>query len=239
MSSKIGFTAITAPRVTDTIYQLLREKIVARDLAPGSKINVDAVARQLEVSRTPVHEALTVLAADGLVDVRPRKGTFVTEFTLDDYRETLDIRRALELLAAETICDHITDADVSELRALMRDMQRVAASQQDPAEAARRHDAKNLEFHLRLVRLSGNRRLVAMYEDLRAHLPIARAPLDACHWRPPADPETREHGRILAALEARDASQLAITLHDHLSRSASSLIDDVARREGRPTRQDT
>jgi DNA-binding GntR family transcriptional regulator len=173
------------------------------------------------------------------VDVRPRKGTFVTEFTLDDYRETLDIRRALELLAAETVCDHVGDDDVHALRALMREMERVVASERDPAEAARRHDAKNLEFHLRLVRLSGNRRLVAMYEDLRAHLRIARAHLDAHEWRSRVDTETREHGQILTALEARDASRLADALHHHLTRSASSLIDDVARREGRPTRQDT
>lgn len=235
MSSKSAFTAISAPRVTDTIYQLLREKIVARELAPGSKINVDAIARQLEVSRTPVHEALTVLATDGLVDVRPRKGTFVTEFTLDDYRETLDIRRALELLAAETVCDHVSDVDVRDLRELTRSMERVVASEDDPAEAARHHDAKNLEFHLRLVRLSGNRRLVAMYEDLRAHLRIARAHLDAHEWRTRVDAETHEHHRILQALESRDASDLADALHDHLSRSASSLIDDVARREGRPS----
>lgn len=234
MATHAAFTAINVPRVTDTIYQLLREKIVARELAPGSKINVDEIARQLEVSRTPVHEALTVLATDGLVEVRPRKGTFVSEFTIDDYRETLDIRRALELLAAETVLDHLHDDDVKGLRTLIRDMERVVAREEDPAEAARIHAAMNLEFHLRLVRLSGNRRLLASYEDLRAHLRIARAHLDAHDWFARVDLEAEEHEAILRALETRDAQRLHDTLRHHLTRSATSLIDDVIRSERRP-----
>ena len=86
--------AIRAERVTDTVYQVLRERIVEQQFPPGSKIQVDEIARQLDVSRTPVHEALAILAADGLVEVRPRRGTYVTEFTLNDYAETLDITPA-------------------------------------------------------------------------------------------------------------------------------------------------
>lgn len=234
MPTTSGFSAIKTPRVTDTIYRLVREKIVNRELAPGSKINVDEMARQLGVSRTPVHEALSVLATDGLVDVRPRRGTFVTEFALEDYRETLDIRRALELLAAETICDHVDDEDVRELRSMVREMERVIVHEVDTHEAARRHDAKNLEFHLRLVTLSGNRRLLGMYEDLRAHLRIARAHVDANEWLSRLETETQEHERIVRALEACDPGALTAALDDHLSRSAASLIDDVARSEGRP-----
>lgn len=231
MSENSAFSAIKTERVTDTIYELLRERIIAGGLEPGSKINVEEVARQLDVSRTPVHEALTVLATDGLVEVRPRRGTFVTEFELGDYAETLAIRRALEMLACETICDHVGDSDVDELEALIGEMQDVARGDGDAAEAARRHDAMNLEFHLRLVHLSGNRRLAAMYEDLRAHLRIARAHVNAHDWLSRLDVETREHARIAAALAERDAEELKNALERHLTRSAASLIDDVTRRE--------
>lgn len=233
MSDDAGFSAIKTQRVTDTVYQLLREKIVAGALPPGDKVNVDEIARQLEVSRTPVHEALTVLAADGLVEVLPRRGTFVTEFGPDDYAETLDVRRALEMLAAETICDHARDEDVRELESLIEDMEKVVQEASDEAEAARRHHAMNLEFHLRLVNLSGNHRLVVTYEDLRAHLRIARAHVDAREWLSRLSLETREHEEIVRAIRERSTDRLRSALDTHLRRSAASLIDDVTRKEGR------
>lgn len=233
MSDDSSFSAIKTQRVTDTVYQQLREKIVARALPPGHKINVDEVARQIDVSRTPVHEALALLAADGLVEVRPRRGTFVTEFGPRDYAETLDVRRALEMLAAETICDHARQDDVRELEALIEDMERVVQEAENEAEAARRHHTMNLEFHLRLVNLSSNQRLVAMYEDLRAHLRIARVHVDAREWLSRLSMETREHEVIVCAIKDGDADRLKNALDTHLRRSAASLIDDVTRNEGR------
>ena len=225
--------AIRTERVTDTVYQMLRERIVEQQFPPGSKIHVDEIARQLDVSRTPVHEALTLLAADGLVEVRPRRGTFVIEFTSNDYAETLDIRRALELLACETACANATESDIAELRALVDDMPETVRGASDPAEAARVHDARNLEFHLKLVDLSGNRRLTALYADLRAHLKIARAHVDATEWLGRVPDETREHHEIVAALAKRDVDAMKSALDAHLKRSAISLIEDITRGEGR------
>ncbi len=228
-----GFKGIKAERVTDTVYKVLREYIVGRNLPPGSKIHVDQIAKSMNVSRTPVHEALTVLAADGLVEVRPRRGTFVTEFTHDDYVETLDIRRALELLACETGCQRATDADIHKLELLMDEMHAAAAATSDPWQAARIHDAKNLEFHLHLVHLSANKRLIALYEDLRAHLRIARAHLDATSWLERVPAETAEHLAIIHALAKRDADAMKAALDHHLRRSTASLAADIVHTEGR------
>ena len=225
--------AIRTERVTDTVYQVLRERIVEQQFPPGSKIHVDEIARQLDVSRTPVHEALTILATDGLVEVRPRRGTFVTEFTNVDYAETLDIRRALETLACETACENATDADIAELRSLVDGMPETVLNASDPAEAARIHDAKNLEFHLKLVGLSNNRRLIALYADLRAHLKIARAHVDATEWLSRVPDETREHHDIVEALARRDVEAMKSALDAHLRRSTTSLIEDIMRDEGR------
>lgn len=226
-------TAIKSERVTDTVYQMLRERIVERVFPAGSKLNVDEIARQMGVSRTPVHEALNFLAADGLVEVRPRRGTFVTEFTERDYAETLDLRRALELLACETVCHHASDADIDELEALINRMAQAVSEAESVSEAARLHDAMNLEFHVRLVNLSDNRRLMAAYGDLRAHMKIARAHVDASHWRDRVPTETREHQDIVAALRQRNVEAMKAALDTHLRRSAASLIEDVTRSEGR------
>jgi GntR family transcriptional regulator, rspAB operon transcriptional repressor len=227
-----GLSAIKTERVTDTVYQVLRERIVNRTFAPGSKLNVDEIARRLDVSRTPVHEALAVLATDGLVEVQPRRGTFVTAFTRDDYAETLDVRRALEVLACETACARATPEDLEALRTLMHDMERSIAETDDASVAAKTHDAKNSEFHRRLVHLSGNRRLIAMYEDLRAHLRIARAHLDATTWLARVPIEAAEHLAILEALEARDVQALKRAVDTHLRRSTDSLIGDITGPEG-------
>lgn len=228
-----ALTAIKTERVTDTVYHLLRERIIEGVFEPGSKINVDEIARQLGVSRTPVHEALSYLATDGLVEVKPRRGTFVTELTLRDYAETLDIRRALELLASETIVDTASDDDIRELEELIHKMEASVRQASSAAEAARLHDSINLEFHVRLVNLSGNDRLIHMYSDLRAHLKIARAHVDATGWQQRVPIETQEHVAILTALKDRDTQAVKAALDHHLRRSAKSLIDDIRHSEGR------
>ena len=233
MTEQATLTAIRTERVTDTVYQVLRERIVEQQFLPGSKIHVDEIARQLDVSRTPVHEALSMLAADGLVEVRPRRGTYVTEFTTTDYTETLDIRRSLEVLACETAVGNATDEDIAELQALVDGMPETVEKAATPADAARVHDAQNLEFHLKLVGLSGNRRLIDLYADLRAHLKIARAHVDATEWLSRVADETREHQEIVKALAGRDVDALKAALDAHLRRSAASLIDDITRAEGR------
>jgi len=228
-----SLTAIKTERVTDTVYQMLRERIVEQRFLPGSKINVEEIAKQLDVSRTPVHEALTILANDGLVEVRPRRGTFVTEFTIRDYEESLDIRRALEVLACETVVVHATGEDIADLEHLVREMESSVVNATDSTEAARTHDAMNLEFHNRLVNLSRNRRLIATYGDLRAHIKIARAHVDATGWQSRVPVETQEHLNIIEALAARDVVALKTALDTHLRRSTASLIEDVMATEGR------
>lgn len=229
----VGFKAIKTERVTDTVYQMLREAIVDRSLLPGSKINVDEIAKRLDVSRTPVHEALAMLAVDGLVEVRPRRGTFVTEFTVREYVETLDIRRALELLACETACLLASDEDVRALEDLIHGMEAAVQGAPTVAEAARAHDAMNLEFHQRLVAMSGNHRLIDMYGDLRAHMRIARAHVDATAWLERVPTETREHLSIVQALKHRDLDAMKAALDSHLRRSTASLTEDVMREEER------
>ena len=223
--------AIKSERVTDTVYTVLRESIVDRAFAPGEKLNVDEIARRLDVSRTPVHEALAILAADGLVEVVPRRGTFVTEFTLADHAETLEVRRALELLACETACSRASDQDVAELAALAEAMQASIADANDGARAAHHHDALNVDFHTRIVHLSGNRRLIDLYEDLRVHLRIARAHLDATSWLERVPIETAEHRAIVDALAQRDLAGMQRALDAHLRRSSASLIADLERHE--------
>ena len=163
-----SLTAIRTERVTDTVYQMLRERIVEQRFAPGSKINVEEIAKQLDVSRTPVHEALTILANDGLVEVRPRRGTFVTEFTSRDYEESLDIRRALEVLACETVVVHATEEDIADLRRLVEQMASSVVDASDSAEA---------QEHLNIIDALERRDVAALKSALDIHLRRSTASL--------------------------------------------------------------
>lgn len=225
--------AIKSERVTDRVYAMLKESIIEGRLRPHSKIQVDDIAGQLGVSRTPVHEALILLAVDGLVEVVPRRGSFVAGFTLDDIAETLDVRRALEVLACENAVRNVTSGDIDVLRELIDKMENSVAHAPTAQQAARLHDAENLEFHQRIVKLSGNTRLVTTYEALRAHLRIARVHLDATAWRERLTLERAEHLDIVSALERHDAVALKVSLESHLRRSSTSLLNDL-RQEDHP-----
>ena len=138
--------ALTVPEqeLTSTIHDSLRVAIVSGQLAPNQRINQDAVARELGVSKTPVREALRWLERDGLVRLEPNRGAFVAEFTDRDLFEIYELRELLEPHAAAIACAVATRADVAELRDL-RD--RIAAVwAEDPMEAF----DLNREFHHRL-----------------------------------------------------------------------------------------
>ncbi len=218
---------IRSERISDTIYKMLRERIVDHTLPSGSRINVDEIARQLGVSRTPVHEALSILAIDGLVEVVPRRGTFVATFNSDDLREILDVRRALELLACETAVERVDDRALQSLVDLMKEMSSSLAREEDRIRAARRHDAANFKFHRTLVVLSDNRKLLEVYDGLQAHLQIARTRANVSDWSTRVPIEDQEHGEIVAALRERSVSKLKAAVEAHVRRSSASLLADL------------
>ena len=81
-------------RASDSVFDILRTNILARGFRPGDRLDVRALADQLGVSATPVKDAVTRLAAEGLIEIRPRSGTFVAELAPDAVAETFEIRRA-------------------------------------------------------------------------------------------------------------------------------------------------
>jgi DNA-binding GntR family transcriptional regulator len=96
-----AFSPITHTELSNKIYELVREKIFSRALKPGERLNINTLASQLRVSRTPVYQALLRLSRENLVTIEPRRITFVTALTVEDVANTYDLRLALELLAAE------------------------------------------------------------------------------------------------------------------------------------------
>lgn len=219
---------LSRQRTSDTVYETLRQAILARKYAPAQRLNVHELAAELGVSLTPVKDALTRLEAEALIQIRPRSGTFVTGVSPDDVAEAFDIRCALECLAAEQALTRATPADIAHLQALAG---RIGAST-DEASGKLAHEDGNIEFHKRIVALSGNRRLIQMYESLDAHIQIARIHLGHSDWKSRLDSERQEHLAVVAALERREGAALIAALRHHILRAAESLVRDLRKLDG-------
>lgn len=211
--------ALQAERLTDTIYALLRERILGGAFVPGERLNVDALAQQLNVSQTPLKGALALLVADGLVEVQPRRGTFITQVSPRQISELLSIRRALELLATETVLDFVTAEEIEHLRTLVEQIEH--------ATDVDGHYRGNYELHKRLVELSGNGKLAEIYAELNGHIHMALIHSGSQRWRTRAGAESAEHHAIVDALVNRDLPTLQAAITAHLTRASASLMADL------------
>ena len=213
-------------RVTDTVYGLLRERILTGVYRPGEKLPVDQLAQQLGVSQTPVKGALGQLVAEGLIRMSPRRGTFVTEITERAISESLSIRVALEQLAADTLLNQVTDHDVAHLTSLAEQIKNAAAVDE--------HFLRNMEFHDYLVKLSGNQRLTEIYRQLKAHIQMALVHSRSESWRDRMPSETAEHLAILEAIECRDRTALKSAIDEHLAHARVSLLGQLRTQRSQP-----
>ncbi len=219
---------IEQERICDTVYQMLRDLIINKVVAPGEKLNMEELAGRMGVSRTPVHIALSRLAEEGLVEMIPRRGTFVSKITKTDFSETFDIRRALELLAAETVVDNVTPENI----AAMTEMVKEAAQPIKTDKQTLHHIQKNNSFHEYFVKISGNSKLIELYQSLNTFIKIARVHRSSSSgWKDRVSKEYEEHLRILDALQHKDLPALKKALEDHILRAKQSLFDDLSSKE--------
>lgn len=210
--------------MSDQVYEEVLHAILEHRFKPGERLSIPDLSRSLDVSQMPVRQAIDRLSEEGLVDIRPRSGTFVAQADEQDVAETFDIRRALDALAAETAVKHVSEQDLSELEELVGSMDDFAALGSD---GMRSHDRLNWEFHLFIVRLSGNEKLHEMYKQLNAHLKIASVHVSSRDWATRVPRAQAEHRAMVGALRNRSAEDLASVLAVHVKRGKEALIRDI------------
>ncbi len=208
-------------RAVDAVYEALRQAIISSLMKPGERLNVDDLAQKLGVSLTPVRGAIQQLATEGLVEIRPRSGTFVANLTVQDVEETFKIRCALECLAAEEGIANITASDIARLNELLH-----LLSKEDGQAV---HEKNNSELHQIIIRASNNRRLLELYEGLKAHIKIARIHGAESKWADRLQEEQAEHQAIVAAIEKRDTAELCAALRKHIYRAKDALVATLQR----------
>ncbi|MDG4769492.1 GntR family transcriptional regulator [Solwaraspora sp. WMMD792] len=200
--------------LTDDVYETVRAQVMDHVVAPGARINIDALARDLQVSPTPVREALARLEADGLVRKRPLVGYTATPLlTRDEFDELVEMRLILETAAARRAAARSATAEPAVLGLL-----REAAALPGPVPGAQGYasiaafTAQDARFHNLLAEQSGNRMLHDAVVRLRPHLHLFRLHFPPTHYRTSG----AEHHRIVDAVASGDPDRAETAVREHL-----------------------
>ena len=196
-------------RLHDTVVQHIRRFIVEGVLEPGKRLNERALCETLGISRTPLREALKVLAAEGLIEISPNRGATVTNMSDAELRETFELMSGLEAFAGELACERITVAELAEIKALHFAMLACRA-QNDLAG----YYTRNQAIHDRINEAARNSALRQTYVAVNRRLQALRfrSNYQTQRW----DSAIHDHDEMLKALEARDGKRLAAILRQHL-----------------------
>ena len=227
LSPADGATAVPATAVTlpTSAADRLRELIIEGELAPGARLNERALCERLGISRTPLREALRVLAAEGLVALPPNRSATVVSLSGTDIRESFEVMGALEALSGELACRHVTPAEIAEIKALTFELLACHAREDLPS-----YYRLNRQIHDRLNLAARNRLLTQTYRTLNLRIQNLRfrSNLDRDKWNRAA----REHAQMVDALEARDGARLAAILRNHLQRKGEAVLDAMMQSDG-------
>ena len=198
------------------VASTLREEIFAGTLAPGSFVDEVALCERLEISRTPLREALKVLTAEGLMRHEPRRGCFVSVVTEQDLDDIFPVIALLEGRCAYEAARNASDADLQELGVLHDRLQ-------GHAKAGRITDyyATNFAIHEAIILLANNRWLRQSIADLRKILKLSRLQSLGAPGR--MVQSLSEHMTVFAALKSRDSEGAEAAMRTHLTRQREAL----------------
>jgi DNA-binding GntR family transcriptional regulator len=203
----VDATPLRRSSLHEEVATRLRHMVFERQLAPGDWIDELALAQQWQISRTPLREALKVLAAEGLVDLVPRQGCRVTEMSEDDADELFPVMALLEGRCAFEAVRKATPAEIARLRQLHEALERHAAAHDIDGYYRANHD-----FHSTVQALADNRWLDRATNELRKFLRLLRG--RQLNWPGRIEDSINEHRVLMAAFEQRDAARAERLMHD-------------------------
>ncbi len=200
----------------DDVANQLRERIFGAQLSPGSFIDEARLCEELSISRTPLREALKVLAAEGLVRHEPRRGSFVSQVTEKDLDDIFPVIALLEGRCANEAATNASEADIAALDVLHLRLQQHAGSKDIAG-----YYAANYAIHEAIITLADNRWLAQVIADLRKILKLAR--LQQLHAPGRLEQSLSEHMAVFAAIKAHDGEGADAAMRTHLLRQREAL----------------
>ncbi|MEI4197236.1 GntR family transcriptional regulator [Roseovarius sp. E0-M6] len=204
----------------DTAYERLRDKLVAFDVKPGSRLNESEIAADLSMSRAPIREALNRLTADGMVSFEPGRGFFCRRLSVSEITDLYDVRLDLEIGALKTLLQVAAEAELN----LFVEKWRADLAQ---SERMKLGDlvVSDEEFHLEMAALAGNSQRLKYLRNINDRIRFVRKiNLESPERYGEA---LEEHASLLQAIVARDAEKAVETLSNHLARSTDEVRQQV------------
>jgi DNA-binding GntR family transcriptional regulator len=215
---------LSIPRAAlhEQVAQRLRQMLVENQIAPGAKLNERELAEVLQVSRTPLREAIKMLAAEGLVELLPNRGAIAVELSEDDVLHTFEVMAGLEALSGELAARRITDAELAEIRASHFEMMAAYTRRDLPG-----YYRLNSQIHRAINAAAKNPVLTASYNQVNARLQALRfrSNQDEAKWKQ----AMAEHERMVDALGARDAAAMRQLLLEHLDHKRDVVVEQLRR----------
>lgn len=203
----------------DLVVEIIREAILSGELEPGERLLQDELAERLNVSPTPIREALRQLEAEGILDHSPHKGVRVAEVKLEDVQEIYLIRGVLEALATRLAVPHLDSSGIQRLQALQAQIETQVEKGQ-----LRELRKPNYEFHMLIYKAAGMPQLYRIITNL-----WTKFPWDTLHVLPGrALASAAEHRRLIQAIEEGDAELAGQRMREHIEHGAVALTDYLA-----------
>lgn len=183
----------------ESAYNLIKNKLLNLEFAPGTRVREDLIAEEIAMSRTPVREAINQLVSEGLLRSVPRKGLFFIELTPEEILDLIDVRGALESLAVTKCIDKIDEKGLKKLESII----------QRAEESFRQKDYKKCndldsQFHQRIAQLTGNQKLILYLQEIEDFMRIVRTLEKRTLAKQKVEKSLEQHWNIYRCIEARD-----------------------------------
>jgi DNA-binding GntR family transcriptional regulator len=216
--------AITRTSLHRELVDRLQLLIIGGELEPGIKVPEKDLCAQFGVSRTPLREALKVLASDGLVRLEPNRGAWVTKVTISEVEEVFPVLGALDALSGKLACQNITDVEIDAVRTLHAQM--IQSYERRDLDS---YFSINQKIHRAILDAARNETLATSCQALSLRMQRARylANMTEGRWYE----AVQEHEKILKFLVARDGKQLAETLLAHMEAKRASVVQWLQKQE--------
>ena len=195
----------------DQIYDILKRRIVLRQIESGKKINEEDLAKSLGVSRTPIRETLLRLEHEGIVKIIPRRGAFVVSQSKEKVMDLFEVREVLEGLVAQLATKNMNHELLDRLK---RCLEKISSGDGDNNRLLK-YTPADVEFHATLLEAADNELLKSMMESVNVHLQMVRLRTVALPGRP--EQTVKEHYEILAAIEKKNSSLAEKLMRKHVA----------------------
>ncbi|PXW93306.1 DNA-binding GntR family transcriptional regulator [Sphaerotilus hippei] len=210
-------TALAPRALYQEVAERLRQQIFDRELEPGSWIDEQKLAAEYGISRTPLREALKVLAVEGLVTMKVRRGAYVTEMSSQDVRQVYHLLALLESDAAGEVARHASDQDITRLRELHERLEHEVRQREF-------FFATNEAFHMQLLVLGGNRWCQQIVGDLRKVMKLNRH--HSLFRQGRIEESLAEHRALMNAIAARQADEAVRLMQQHFANGLAAAAPD-------------